>query len=390
MPQLTSLRLRDYWKMGRGVTPWFVPRAGYAPSADRPALARPAAGAVRIPGLPSARRTSGPTALARLRLAVRWEEWYASKLPFAWTACAAAAASSTLGDAAVLRRTAAVIVFTCLCAAFGHVANDHADRACDRLAGRRTPVSGLTRGAAHLLLAALALAALAALALAGSSTAADAAGMAALALSAAYSLPPLRLKKHGALGVWAAAAAQRPLPILLAFAALGHVGAEAWAFAAVAQLVGIRWMLVHQVADAANDRRAGVATYVAAAGECRARRLLARVLVPLEVVAIAFALWAASESVPRIWAVAVAAAVVSAGWVALSGRSRAPYSLDGYDRQPLAGFYHGVWPVGAGLLLAAARPALWPIAAAILVWQSRFIAHQVLTAGRLLRQRLAA
>jgi len=333
---------------------------------------------------------AAPSALARVRAAVRWDEWYASKLPFAWTACASAAVGSPLGDAAVLRRTAAVILFTCLCAAFGHVANDHADRECDGSAGKLTPVTSLTENAALLVLAALGAAALGALAMAVTNPAAAAAGVAALALSAGYSLRPLRLKERGAAGVWGAALAQRTLPVLVAFASLGTLRAEAWAFAAVAQLAGIRWMLVHQVADAANDRRAGVATYVAAAGEARARVLLRRVVLPLELLALAAALGTASARTPAVWWVAAAGALASAVWAALWRGTRAPYSLDGYARQPLAGFYQAVWPIGAGVLLAASRPALWPVGAAFLVWEARFIGHQLVTAFRLLREHTGA
>jgi len=341
-----------------------------------------------VTDVPAWKRPAAPAALARVRAAVRWQEWYASKLPFAWTACASAAASSPLRDAAVLQRTAAVILFTCLCAAFGHVANDHADRECDRSAGRLTPAASLSERAAWLALAALAGAALGALAMAATTPAAAAAGIAVLALSAAYSLGPLRLKERGAAGVWSAAAAQRTLPVLLAFATLGPLGAEAWAFAAVAQLAGLRWMLVHQVADAANDRRAGVTTYVAAAGEARARVLLRRVVFPLELLALAATLWAASASTPSAWRVAAAGALSSGVWAALWHGKRAPYSFDGYHRQPLAGFYQAVWPIGAGVLLAAARPALWPVPAAFLLWESRFIGLQLATALRLLRERV--
>lgn len=325
-------------------------------------------------------------ALARVRAAVRWNEWYASKLPFVWTACAAAAVASPLGDAAVLQRTAAVILFTCLCAAFGHVANDLADRDCDRAAGRLTPVTALSGRAALLVLAALGAAALGALAMAATRPATAVAGIATLAMAAAYSLGPLRLKQRGAAGVWSAAAAQRTLPVLVAFAALRPLDAQAWAFAAVAQLAGIRWMLVHQVADAANDRRAGVGTFVAAAGEARARVLLRRVVLPLELVALGAALWAASAGARGVWGVAAAGALVSAAWTVLWHGKRAPYSLDGYDRQPLAGFYQAVWPIGAAVLLARARPALWPVGAAFLLWESRFIRLQLATAFRLLRE----
>ncbi|MFL5385025.1 MAG: UbiA family prenyltransferase [Longimicrobiaceae bacterium] len=346
-----------------------------------------------MPGVLTRTRAASPAslarALARARAAVRWDEWYDSKLPFAWTACASAAAGSPLGEGGVLRGTAAVILFTCLCAAFGHVANDHADRDCDRAAGRLTPAGALPTPVATLLLSALGAAALGALGVTASWTAA-AAGSAAVALSAAYSLAPLRLKARGAAGVWSAAAAQRTLPVLVAFAALRGLDAEAWAFAAVAQLSGIRWILVHQLLDAANDRRAGIATYAAAAGEAHVRMLLRRVVFPLELLALVTALWIAAARTPAVWAVAAAGALASGVWVWLWGGVRAPYSLEGYGRQPLAGFYQVVWPIGASALLAASRPALWPVGAAFLLWEHHYVVSQLATCLRLVDRRASS
>jgi 4-hydroxybenzoate polyprenyltransferase len=334
------------------------------------------------------RRIRPRAALAAMRRAVRWREWYATKLPFVWTASASAAAASTLSDRDVLQRTAAVILFTCLCGAFGHVANDHADRASDRAAGRHSPVSRLSPGKAWLLLTALAAAALAALAATGSGAAGLFAGAATLALAAAYSLAPIRLKGRSAAGLWSAAAAQRTLPVLLAFAALGHAGAEALAFAAVAQLAGLRWMLVHQIGDAENDRRAGIATYVVRAGDDRARRLVLDVLL-LELAAIGVALWAASTGSHAAWTIAAGGAIASCLWVALPHGTTSAYALHGFERQPLAAFYQIVWPLGAALLLAWARPGLWPLAAAFLLWEARYIGFQLATALRLLRTPVA-
>jgi hypothetical protein len=102
------------------------------------------------------------------------------------------------------------------------------------------------------------------------------------------------------------------------------------------------------------------------------------------------ALWTASASTPAVWWVAAAGALASGAWAALWHGIGAPYSLEGYDRQPLAGFYQAVWPTGAAVLLAASRPALWPMGAAFLLWESRFIGHQLVTAFRLLREHVRA
>ena len=331
--------------------------------------------------------------LVQLRAAVRWNEWYASKLPFVWTACLSAAATSPFGHSELEGRVAAVIVFTCLCAAFGHVANDYADRDCDALVGKLSPSAGLSERGAWLVMAALCAFALGALAVAavGTGPAAAAAGLATLGAAAAYSLRPVRLKARGAAGLWSAAAAQRTFPVLVAFAALGPLNAEAWAFAAVAQLAGLRWMLVHQIADAMNDRRAGVGSYVAAVGEPRARVLLRWVVLPLELLAVVAALWIAGASRPTVWAIA-ATGLLAGGLRALLcwRRAQPAYSLEGYGRQPLAGFYQAIWPIGAGVLLVASRPELWPLLAAVLLWQSRYILAQLGMVLRLVRQQRCA
>lgn len=331
-----------------------------------------------------------PTLLSQIRAAVRFDAWYASKVPFVWTACLFAAAASPLSDAAVEGRTAAVIVFTCCCAAFGHVANDYADRDCDRLKGRISRAAGLTGRGAWLVMAALAGLSLAFLAMAATIPAAVA-GVATPALAAAYSLPPLRLKGRGAAGVWSAAAAQRTLPVLVAFAALAPLNADAWAFAAVAQLAGIRWMLVHEIIDAPADRRAGIATHVARVGEARARALLRRVVLPLELAAIVAALWSTALSRPAVWAIG-AAGILASGLGALLYRRRMQpaYSLEGFSRQPLAGFYYAIWPLGAAALLMVSRPGLWPLAIACVLWTVPYIRFQLATAVRLMRRQEAA
>src|SRR5919206_415847 len=108
------------------------------------------------------------------------------------------------------------------------------------------------------------------------------AGVCAVALAAAYSLPPFGLKARRSAGIWSAAAAQRTLPMLVALTAINRMDAAAWVLLLVAQLAGMRWILVHQVIDAGSDRRVGVATWVSVVGEARALSVLRSVVFPLE------------------------------------------------------------------------------------------------------------
>ena len=325
--------------------------------------------------------------LASARVAVRWREWYATKVPFVWTACAAAALASPLADGEIVRRAAGVIVFTCLCGAFGHLANDFADRECDRAAGRLTPAGRMATAPATVLLLLLGAAAIGALATVAASPVAVAAGVAAIALAAAYSLPPFRLKARRSAGIWSAAAAQRTLPMLVAFTAISRMDAAAWALLLVAQLAGTRWILVHQVIDAGSDRRAGVATWVSVVGEARAGSVLRNVVFPLELVLLLAALWLQAARTPALWLLPVIGVLASGARVWQCRGLRAPYSLQGYARQPLAGFYQVIWPLGLSIALAFARPAMWVVGAAFLAWEHRYIGHQASGFLRLLRHR---
>lgn len=329
-------------------------------------------------------------ALRRFREVVRWDEWYASKIAFVWTACATAALTSPLSNREILLRGGGVILFASLCGAFGYAANDLADRRCDDRAGKRSALSALSNRRPQGIVGALGAAAFVSLPLAAATKGGAALGLATLLLAAVYSLEPVRIKERGAAGLWAGAAAQRTLPVLLAFASLDRLGGVAWAFASVAQLAGLRAMLVHQVADASNDRRAGVSTYVTTLGEEGAGLLLRALVVPLEAAAICGALWIAGRGSPLLWLVAMAGAVASGTWALLSTGIQRPWKLDRWDRQPLVGFYELIWPAGTAALLVASRPGLWPLGAAFLVWQHRIVRGRIASAlGLLKRQRQA-
>lgn len=311
--------------------------------------------------------------LADTAAAVRWREWYASKVPFVWTACAAAALGSSLAGSEIVRRTVGVIAFTCLCAAFGHVANDFADRECDNAAERHTAAARMASVPAAVVLLLLSAGAIGALAAVTASPVALSAGVATMALAAAYSLPPFRLKVRGSAGIWSAAAAQRTLPMLVALTAIGPMDVAAWVLLLVAQLAGIRWMLVHQVSDADNDRKAGVATWVTVAGEACARSVMRRLVFPLEVALLLAALCLQAMRTPILWLLPVAGILASGAWVWQCRGVQAPYSFQGYARQPLAGSYLVIWPLGLSIALALTQPGTWPVGAAFLVWQHRYI-----------------
>ena len=79
-----------------------------------------------------------------------------------------------------------------------------------------------------------------------------------------YSLPPVRLKERGALGLLATIAAQQTIPAAMAFSALGYLQTGgALAFISYITLRGISSDVGHQMRDRERDVAAGARTFAA-------------------------------------------------------------------------------------------------------------------------------
>lgn len=93
-------------------------------------------------------------------------------------------------------------------------------------------------------------------------------------LATFYSLPPVRLKERGAVGLVATILAQQPLPAALAFAALGYL--RTWGallFIAYITLRGISSDVGHQMRDRVRDEAAGATTFAVRRGHAAVARL---------------------------------------------------------------------------------------------------------------------
>ena len=85
-----------------------------------------------------------------------------------------------------------------------------------------------------------------------------------LALSTVYSLPPLRLKERGGIGLVAPALAQQAFPVFVIFAAFGRLRElDVWAWAAYALSKGLSLILLHQRRDLIGDRMTQTQTFAA-------------------------------------------------------------------------------------------------------------------------------
>jgi 4-hydroxybenzoate polyprenyltransferase len=192
-----------------------------------------------------------------LRL-TRWREWAQSKLPYI-AATALLLAPSDVATPRLLAMIGTVVPW----AAFGYGINDIADRYADERAAKQNRAAVLSEESCALFLLLTAGAAFGLSLLWAADWVGPTLVLTGLALAAAYSLPPLRLKERGLVGVVAPAAAQWLLPVLALSAAErdGWKDPAAWSLGLVGLSIGVRWMGVHQLQDMAADRKAGLRTY---------------------------------------------------------------------------------------------------------------------------------
>lgn len=287
--------------------------------------------------------------------ALRVDEWWSSKLTFVLSAFLVAQIgghSRRFGPLDLL----AYLAFAALLLAFGYALNDWCDRGPDAAAGKQGVIGSLPRWQAAPVLVVLGAASV--VMLIGQPLRCLAVGVIALLTAIAYSAPPLRLKTKGAFGVFVAAFAQRTAPCLVVFAA----GAEGLSLIGILFLfltfvVGVRWMLLHQIGDAANDARAGVSTLVGSIGVDCARRWPPRlVLCELALVL------AITVCLPRWWAVVAALCVFALATRSLSRAEgstvRRYLASAGEDYGVLSDLYFLYWPLGLIGALAVLEPML--------------------------------
>lgn len=312
-----------------------------------------------VPGAP----TSSMNALKRL---IRWEEWVESKTPlflaatYTWLLTGA---SDPLPQQ--IARGCLWLGFTICFLAFGYVINDYADRKVDRLAGKPNAIGQFTeRRAIGLVLL---------IGLAGPLCLWPYLGipwviptlLPAYFFAAAYSLPPVRFKERGVLGVVVSSTAQRLMPLLVGMALFSRFDTVSWIMAVLFSLIGVRWILVHQIGDLTADERGGVHSFARSHGSRASLRLMQLVVFPAELVCLA--IWISLTAGQPMVLIGLPLYLV---WLALVWRAqrRLPVSWTRFGELPLTQFYFIFWPLALALgAVLSAPPAVLIVAGHVLL-----------------------
>ena len=298
-----------------------------------------------------------------LRLS-RWHDWCTSKLTYIGATIVLLAPP----DSSVTVLLALVGTIAAW-AAFGYGVNEVADRHSDQQAGKTNRAAPLSRASWSLFLLLTAGSSLGLTLMWRADAAAPALVLAGLVLSAGYSLPPLRLKERGILGLVGAASAQWVLPVL-AVAAIqprGWLRADAWCLAMLGLAIGMRWIAVHQMRDASVDQKAGVQTYASRGGRIRLV-ILCAFLLELGLLATTLVV-TLPQSIPAIAALAFSIPVLLLRPRGDSFRKR----LQGYERAPLREYYFLLLPVTLAVGRGLSSPAFLLLAVMFLVLGSGYV-----------------
>lgn len=319
-----------------------------------------------------------------LRL-VRADDWWLYHLLPLLAAAYASIVFYAVGPAAAYPALARLLLSIMFIAAYSHVVNDIGDAEQDAAAGKTDRWNGVPlvwRGAVAAVFLACGFGAWA-----GAGLSARMLGLLAViaALQPVYALRPLRLKERGGWGLAADALHTHALPTLFCVALFAEAaGAAVWApfpmvLTSWAFLVGVRGIVYHQRIDEANDRRAGVATFVTRHGSARSAAIVRRAVFPAELAA----LGAAGLTLFPVAPVPVLAFVAYGALMQLLRAVRlwrvtfadpAPAERTAYI--PLLAFYRSLPAVAFALVLGVRNAAFLPLLAA----------HVLVFAGPILRQ----
>ena len=310
--------------------------------------------------------------LTLIKNLTRWDTWYDSKIPLFFVCMYYAALSRPFDELLLLIDIANLVFILCLYACFGHVVNSFSDRFIDAAAGKPNEFSKISNRFGQIWVGIF---------VAGSvfftvfiyhqRPSVVFLLFLTYALAAFYSIPPVRFKERGVLGLIAPAIAQRTLPVLIIFEALMYWDMVALLICILSTVIGLRSIIVHQIKDVDADLRASVKTMATTKGTDYLRNLLMHIIFPLELIFFIVSISVMSINFKLIGIIGVVYMFwLAAQVLALKIIERESFSLEPYivSSSIFSDFYNLYWPLSLSLLLALDNEKLWVVFLFTILW----------------------
>ncbi|HKX30623.1 MAG TPA: UbiA family prenyltransferase [Blastocatellia bacterium] len=243
---------------------------------------------------------------------VRWYEWWFSKIQplflFIYLQIHYRLQDPSYSPFKAYLTTALLLFSGCSAAAYGHLVNDYFDRSADDQAGKGKLLTKFSEARRLALLILTSGLGVAPLLLLDDGRLVIGLLMIEYLVATLYSAPPFRVKERGILGIAFASLAQRAIPSL--FINLGFMGSMARVSGAEAQLlvigtlwtfmIGVRWIILHQLRDESNDQLSNVKTFVTSNGAGTAIALKTYLVIPLELILLCLTLTIMCRQAPLL------------------------------------------------------------------------------------------
>jgi 4-hydroxybenzoate polyprenyltransferase len=187
-----------------------------------------------------------------------------------------------------------------------------------------------------------------------------------------YSATPFRLKEKAIWGLACSSLAQRVFPLLIVYSVFQHFGFDAILFVGLSFLIGLRWILIHQILDLEKDLQANVQTFASSASfekTCEIIRFITAVETALLSLFLGVVTYMTSYLLILGFCYVIYEVYLFPLWRKL-GIKRILYS---YEFAPLADFYFLWLPLGTSIMLALINQIFFPIVVLEILWKINYL-----------------
>jgi len=192
-----------------------------------------------------------------------------------------------------------------------------------------------------------------------------------------YSAPPLRLKEKGTWGIICASLGQRVFPLLITYSVFEHFKLDTIVFVGLSFLIGLRWILVHQLLDRDRDLKTNVQTFVTCTSKEKAYDLIL-FLFALEFISAVIFVWTIAYTAPFILPLAIAYLVYELYLYPFWKKLGLKRMICSYDFAPLADFYFFWLPLCMSIMLVyLLSPLFFAVVAVEILWKIGYLRFDV-------------
>lgn len=278
----------------------------------------------------------------------RLQHWANTKIPLLiGSMCSMCVIGNIVSDHATVIILVTVL-FSSLFLSFGYFVNDLADRRSDALSGKYRESWRISFPVAIILSIFLLALGSMLLTILGGSNVVVYISLFGYMLALFYSSPPVRFKTRSFSGPIVAAFAQWVFPFIALCFASQLIGPSFFLMAFALFILGIRWIMVHQIRDIKADNKAHVMTLVTRIGETKIKTFVRNIIFPLELLTWSICFASLSISTPIFLMVFGAFGIAVFSYFLCQKKE---ISDDDIWQRPMAKFYFIYFPIFSALLL---------------------------------------